>query len=94
MLLINSIILVARDVRADSYQLEIEEASCSLCTLELVNKFSKIRGVEDVTIEPQKQTVTVKLYGEMTIPEDVINRKVKEANLTLLKIKHIKASIR
>ena len=79
------------EARADIYRLEIKEASCSLCSLELVQKFSTIKGVQDVTIEPQTQTVILKLYGDMTLPEETIRQKVKEANLTLQSVKHEKS---
>ena len=75
---------------ADTYRLEITEASCSLCTIELVKKFSSIKGVEDVIIEPQNQIVTLKLYNNMTLSEEYIKALVKEANLNLKRITHIK----
>ena len=75
---------------ADIYRLEIKEASCSLCSLELIKKFSTIKGMQDVTIETQSQTVILKLYGDLTLSEDTIKEKVKESGLTLQTIKHIK----
>lgn len=75
--------------QADTYHLQIKEASCSLCTLDLVKNFSNLKGVQDVTIEPQTQTVILRLYGNMTLPEKTIWQKIKESNLTPMAIKHI-----
>lgn len=88
--LVSSFHITQSDALADSYRLEIKEASCSLCTLELVQKFASIKGVQDVIIEPQTQSVILKLYGDMTLSDEIIRQKVKEANLTLQGIKHQK----
>jgi mercuric ion binding protein len=65
-----------------SVELQVDGLACPFCAYGLEKKLTTIDGVDSIKIDIEKGMVTLLVQEDMTVNEEVIKEKIKEAGFT------------